>query len=223
MYKIIMHNQVSLNGAISGFQIDAGVYYKIVNDFKPEMYLIGSNTALSGIKMFSKGLSEETEKDFEKPAVVPNDQRPYWVIPDSEGKLENLLHVFRNYEHCRDVIILATDETPESYLRYLKERNYATIIAGEVKVDFRQAFEKLGEYYTIETVLTDSGGVLSSVLFNKGLIDQLSLIVSPILTDKKNPRLFRELKLGKRVISLEPKEVKILENNDIWLLLDVVK
>jgi hypothetical protein len=49
------------------------------------------------------------------------------------------------------------------------------------------------------------------------------LIVSPILTDKKNPKLFRELTLGKRVISLEPKNVKILENNCIWLLMDVVR
>jgi 2,5-diamino-6-(ribosylamino)-4(3H)-pyrimidinone 5'-phosphate reductase len=215
MYKMIMHNQVSLNGAISGFQIDAGAYYKIVNDFKPEMYLVGSNTALSGIKLFSKGMAKEGEKDFRKPADVSGDQRPYWVIPDSEGKLEKLLHIFRNYEHCRDVIILATVETPASYLAYLKERNYTTIIAGEIKVDFQKAFKKLQERYNFDTVLTDSGGALSSVLFNKGLIDQLSLIVSPLLTDNKNPKLFRELKLGKRVISLKPIEVKILENNNI--------
>jgi 2,5-diamino-6-(ribosylamino)-4(3H)-pyrimidinone 5'-phosphate reductase len=223
MYKIIMHNQMSLNGAISGFQIDAGTYYKIVNDFKPEMYLIGSNAALSGIRLFSKGASEETQKDFEKPLPVPNDQRPYWVIPDSEGKLENQLHVFRNYEHCRDVIVLATDETPATYLRYLKERNYTTIVAGEIKVDFQKAFEKLHKSHPFETLLTDSGGMLSSTLFNKGLIDQLSLIISPVLTDKKNPRLFTELKLGKRLISFEPKEVKVLENNEIWMLLDVIR
>ena len=72
-------------------------------------------------------------------------------------------------------------------------------------------------------VLTDNGGVLSAVLFNKGLIDQISLIVSPLITDKKNPKLFREVKLGKRVISLEPKEVKIIENNCIWMLMDVVR
>jgi 2,5-diamino-6-(ribosylamino)-4(3H)-pyrimidinone 5'-phosphate reductase len=121
------------------------------------------------------------------------------------------------------VIILASVETPPSYLQYLKERNYTCIIAGKVKVDYPKAFLQLQESFAFETVLTDNGGVLSSVLFEKGLIDQLSLIVSPILTDKKNPKLFRELKLGKRVISLEPKEVKILENKCIWLLMDVVR
>lgn len=223
MYKIIMHNQVSLDGAISGFQIDAGAYYSIVNSFKPGMYLVGSNTAKSGIKMFSKEIPEETEKDFKKPTPLPEDHRPFWVIPDSEGKLEGLLHIFRNYEHCRDVIILTSDEAPASYLQYLKHREYTTIIAGEVKVDFKKAFEKLEEIYPFKTMLTDNGGSLSSVLFDNGLIDQVSLIISPTLTDKKNPKLFRELKLGKRVISLEPKEVKLLENKNIWLLLDVVK
>jgi len=218
-----MHNQMSLDGAISGFPMDTGTYYKIVNDFKPEMYLVGSNTALSGIKMFSNGIAEETEKDFKKPIDIPGDNRPYWLIPDSTGKLEGLLHYFRNYEHCRDVIILASDETPESYVKYLKERNYTCIIAGEVKVDYHKAFHQLNQSFKFEKILTDDGGILSSVLFNKGLIDQLSLIVSPILTDKKNPKLFRELKLGKRVISLEPKEVKVLENKSIWMLMDVVR
>jgi len=223
MYKIIMHNQMSIDGAISGFPIDTATYYKIVNDFNPEMYLVGSDTALAGIKMFSKGSVEETEQDFVKPVDVHGDRRPYWVIPDTTGKLEGKLHHFRNYEHCRDVIVLASVETPQSYLQCLLERNYTTIISGEVKVDFQLAFQQLSELYKFERVLTDNGGVLSAVLFNKGLIDQVSLIVSPIITDKKNPKLFREIKLGKRVISLEPKEVKVLENKSIWMLMDVVR
>ena len=218
-----MHNQVSLDGAISGFQIDMGTYYGIVNDFKPEMYLVGSNTARSGIKIFSQGNSDETKEDFIKPENISGDHRPFWVIPDSEGKLEGLLHIFRKYEHCRDVIVLVSKETPDSYLQYLNDRQYTTIVSGEVKVDFKRAFNILEESYNFETILTDNGGLLSSVLFDKGLINQVSMIISPTLTDKKNPKLFRELKLGKRVISLEPTEVKILENKDIWLLLDVVK
>jgi len=121
------------------------------------------------------------------------------------------------------VIVLVSKETPDSYLQYLNDRQYTTIVSGEVKVDFKRAFNILEESFHFETILTDNGGLLSSVLFDKGLINQVSMIISPTLTDKKNPKLFRELKLGKRVISLEPTEVKILENKDIWLLLDVVK
>lgn len=223
MPKIIMHNQISLDGAISGFQIDLGTYYQIVNSYGATMYLVGSNTALSGIKMFAKRTPAEKPEDMKQPEPVKDDHRPYWIIPDSEGKLKDLLHVYRQYQHCRDVIVLVSVETPGEYLDYLKERDYHYIVAGEVKVDYRIAFEKLHETLPFEKMITDNGGTLSSILFDQMLIDQVSLMLSPTLTDKKNPKLFRNLKLGKRVIKLEPLKAEILENKDILLLFDVVK
>lgn len=223
MPKIIMHNQISLDGAVSGFQIDPGTYYKILNAFNAEMYLVGSNTAISGIKTFTKIVSPEEPEDFEKPKTKADDKRPVWVIPDSEGKLQGLLHIFRRYEHCRDIIILVSLETPKSYLDYLDERNYTYLIAGEIKVDFKHAFQQLNQKFPFKTMVTDNGGTLSSILLEKSLIDQVSLIISPTLTGKKAPKLFRDLNLGKRVIKLNPVKVEMLESKDILMLFDVVK
>ncbi len=223
MPKIIMHNQVSLDGAVSGFQIDPGAYYKILNSFNAEMYLVGSNTAISGIQTFTKHISPEEPEDFEKPKTKADDQRPVWVIPDSEGKLQDLLHILRRYEHCRDIIILVSLQTPTSYLDYLNERNYTYLIAGEVKVDFKNAIQQLHQKFPFDTMVTDNGGTLSNILLEKSLIDQVSLIVSPTLTGKKTPKLFRELKLGKRVIKLNPVKAELLESKDILMLFDVVK
>lgn len=218
-----MHNQISLDGAISGFQIDPGTYYKILNAFKADMYLVGSNTAIAGIKMFTKSLAPEQSSDFEKPKYRENDHRPVWVFPDSEGKLKDLLHIFRNYEHCRDIIVLVSMETPESYLKYLAERKYNYLIAGEIKVDFKHAFQQINEQFPFRTMITDNGGTLSSLLLEKSLVDQISLMVSPTLTGKKPPKLFRDLKLGKRVIKLNPQKAEILESREILMLFDVVK
>jgi 2,5-diamino-6-(ribosylamino)-4(3H)-pyrimidinone 5'-phosphate reductase len=223
MYQIIMHNQVSLNGAISGFQYNPSAYHKIMNGFKSDMYLVGSNAALHGMKHFMKETSPETPGDFKKPSAVPGDQRPYWVIPDSEGKLEGHLHAYRNFKHCRDIIILATAQTPDHYLQYLKERNYTTIIAGDVKVDFKNAFDQLHKIIPFDIILTDNNGSLSAVLLDQGLIDLVSLIISPVLTGKKQPVLFRHLRLGKRVIQLEPQKVELLDSNDIHLLMKIIK
>ena len=221
MYQIIMHNQVSLDGAVSGFQFDPAAYHRLMNSFNAGMYLVGSNTAKAGIKIFAKSLNRETEKDFKKPEKNLSNNAPYWVIPDSEGKLEGLLHIYRNYEHCRDVIILASEKTPESYLKYLEDRAYTTVIAGAVKVDFGKAFEQLNKIIPFETMITDNTGKLAGILLDHGLIRQISLTVTPVLTDKKNPKLFSQLKLGKRVISLNPKQVEVLENNDIRMVFDV--
>jgi len=218
-----MHNQISLDGAVSGFQIDPGAYYKILNSFKAEMYLVGSNTAISGIKTFTKHISPEEPEDFKKAKTKDNDQRPVWVIPDSEGKLQDLLHILRRYEHCRDIIILVSLETPKSYLDYLDDRNYNYIIAGEVKVDLKNAIQQLNNKFPFKTIVTDNSGTLNSILMEKSLIDQVSLIISPTLTGKKQPKLFRDLKLGKRVIKLNPVKAEVLESKDILMLFDVVK
>jgi 2,5-diamino-6-(ribosylamino)-4(3H)-pyrimidinone 5'-phosphate reductase len=114
-------------------------------------------------------------------------------------------------------------ETPKTYLDYLTERNYSYILSGEVKVNYKFAFAKLAELFPYDTMITDNGGVLGSKLLEQGLIDQISLLISPTLTGKKPPKLFRELVLGKRVIKLEPKKAEILKSNDILLLFDVVK
>ena len=223
MPKIIMHNQISLDGAVSGFQIDPGAYYKILNSFDAEMYLVGSNTAISGIKTFTKHISPEEPEDFKKAKTQADDQRPVWVIPDSEGKLQDLLHFFRRYEHCRDIIILVSLETPQSYLDYLDKRNYTYLIAGEAKVDYKNAIQQLNQKFPFETMVTDNGGTLSNILLEKSLIDQVSLIISPTLTGKKPPKLFRDLKLGKRVIKLNPIKAELLDSKDILMLFEVVK
>lgn len=223
MPQIIMHNQMSLDGAVTGFQVDLGTYYQIMNSYQATMYLLGSNTALSGIEMFAKRNPEEKAEDFNQPAPVNDDHRPFWVIPDSEGKLQGLLHIYRNNQHCRDAIILLTKNSPEEYISYLDERNYRYIVAGETKVDFKAAVEQLKQMIPFEKMITDNGGILSSILFDQAMIDQVSLMISPTLTDKKNTRLFRNLKLGKRVIKLKPLKADILPNNDILLLYDVIK
>ncbi len=223
MSKVIIHNQVSLDGAISGFQIDPGQYYSIMNSHKADMYLVGSETARQGIKMFRQHVSPEEPSDFEPNTQDKHSGGPVWVFPDSTGKLEGFLHIYRRYEHCRDVAVLVTVETPESYINYLKDRQYKYYICGEVKVDYKVAFEKLAEVFSWETMVSDNGGVLSSILLENGMVDQISLIISPTLTGKKPPKLFRELKLGKRVIKLNPAKAEILESKDILMLFDVMK
>ena len=223
MPKLIMHNQVSLDGAVSGFQLDPGLYYSILNSFNADMYLVGSATARQGVKMFSRNVPAEEPSDFELNPKGKNQKGPVWIFPDSTGRLEGLLHVYRRYEHCRDVIVLVTVETPKSYISYLEERNYKYYVCGEVKVDYKVAFKKISADFSWETMITDNGGLLSAVLLENGMVDQISLVISPTLTGKKQPKLFRELKLGKRVIKLKPVKAEILESDDILLLFDVAK
>jgi 2,5-diamino-6-(ribosylamino)-4(3H)-pyrimidinone 5'-phosphate reductase len=202
--KVITHNAVSLDGSISGFQLDLEKYYKIVGSYHPDAMLVGSATAKAGIEMYTDSIPEESAADFIKPPrIATGAELPYWVIPDNNGMLQGRLHVFRRSGYCKDVIILLSERSPDSYAKYLLERNYETIITGHEDVDLNRSLELLHDKYSCKTVVTDSGGNLNKALLEKGLVDEISLLVSPILVDQKYPKLFRNLELTIRPIQLE--------------------
>jgi len=173
--------------------------------------------------MYTEELPLEEKTDFIKPELEPGDERPFWVIPDSRGTLENLLHVYRRSEYCKDVIILASETTPKSYLAYLRERRYDYIISGEDHVDYDGAFELLNKRYDTKTILTDSGGTLSSILLEKDLIDEISIIISPVLVGEKSTNLFRNLHLKNDNVKLELLRSKIYDGDYLHLIYKILK
>jgi 2,5-diamino-6-(ribosylamino)-4(3H)-pyrimidinone 5'-phosphate reductase len=202
--KVITHNAISLDGSISGFQLDLEKYYQIVGNYHPDAMLVGSATAKAGIEMYSDGIPEESPSDFIKPPrIATGTELPYWVIPDNNGMLQGRLHVFRRSGHCKDVIILLSERSPESYVKYLLERNYETIITGHEDVDLNRSLELLFDKYSCSTVVTDSGGHLNRALLEQGLVDEISLLVHPVLVDAKYQKLFRNLNLLHKHIQME--------------------
>ncbi|BBB49552.1 2,5-diamino-6-(ribosylamino)-4(3H)-pyrimidinone 5'-phosphate reductase [Pelolinea submarina] len=210
-----MHTQISLDGCIRGFQ-DTGIYYLLANNFNSDMVLFGSETVLMAAEQFPP----ETEKSFVKPEVKEGDTRQNWVIPDSRGRLRNL-HVFRDTPYCKDIILLVSQATPKAYLEYLKERNYDFILAGEDHVDYRRAFELLNERYGCKVLRTDSGGMLTNVLLQQGLVDEISLVVSPCLVGQSSPNVFRSLNLENNV-DLEWLRSDALEGGFVHLMYRVI-
>jgi len=191
--KVIMHTQLSLDGCIRGFA-DTGIYYEIANQFNADMLLFGSET----IRTAAEQYPPETERTFVKPVDKPNDKRLLWVVPDSRGRLRNL-HVFSDTKYCKDFVILVSASTPESYLDYLNERNYDFIVAGEDHVNYAEAFEILYKKYNCRILRTDSGGTLTNILIEQGLVDEISLVISPCLVGINTPCVFRNLSIPNRL------------------------
>jgi 2,5-diamino-6-(ribosylamino)-4(3H)-pyrimidinone 5'-phosphate reductase len=120
--KIIVHNSVSLDGSLTGFDVNMALHYRIAARYKPDAHLIGSNTMKKGLELYGRDVPSEKSSDFTKPKR--RSTLPYWVIPDTRGTLIGLLHTFRRFEYCRDIIILISKRTTERYIEYLRERNY---------------------------------------------------------------------------------------------------
>lgn len=213
--KVVMHTQISLDGCIKGFE-DTGIYYRLAYQFGADMVLFGTNTVIAAAEQFPP----EKESDFTKPVIDPSDNRPFAVVPDSRGRLRNL-HLFRNMPYLKDVIVLVSETTPQAYIDYLKERNYDFIVAGEDHVDYKKAFEILSDQYNCKVIRTDTGGILTNILLEQGLIDEISLIISPILVGTAMPNLFRSLSLREK-INLELISHTRVDDNYISLIYKVL-
>lgn len=218
--KLIIHNAISIDGEIRGFEVDMGLHYKIAGTYKPDIHLVGSQTFKQGIKEFIGETPKENELDFYQAEVKRGDKRPYWVIVDSRGSLRGMLHVLRRYDYCKDIIVLVCKTTPKYYLKYLKERNYTFLVAGDFKVDFKKAFAILQKKYHAKTILSDAGPTLNSVLLEKGMVDQISLLIAPVIVGKKDLNVFQVLKTK---VKLELKSCKNVGKGYAWLVYKVIR
>jgi 2,5-diamino-6-(ribosylamino)-4(3H)-pyrimidinone 5'-phosphate reductase len=218
--KVIMYNSVSVDGAIKDFDVNIQLHYALAGRFCADALLAGSTTAKTGIEMFMEKVPSEEESDFSKPQVDPEDKRPWWVIADSKGVMQGLMHVHRKSGYAKDIIVLVSNSTPKAYLDYLCERSYDFIVAGSDHVDLRLALEELNRRYGIKTVMTDTGGVLASVLLEQGLVDEVQLLVSPEIVGKKAVNLFRSLS---KQVKLQLLKSEVVEKSYVLLAYKVLK
>ncbi len=209
--KIIMHNSVSLDSSMKELKVDLATHYELVEKFDVDVYMFGSVTAVAAIQ---EGLAE-VEVDIEK---VKKD-KPYWVIIDSKGKLENLLHIYRKSPYAGNIIVLVSKKTPKSYLKYLTDNDYDYIVTGEDFVDYKQALQILEEDYSVKSILIDSGGLLNSYFFEHSLIDEISLIIQPFILGKECINVFRYIKTPLNLSLVKCERIKEL----VWLIYKIKK
>lgn len=216
--KVVIHNSVSLDGSLTNFEPNMELHYQIAGSYKPDVHLIGSNTVKTGIELYGEGVPLEEKRDFEKPKRA--ESLPYWVIPDTKGALEGLLHTCRRFEFCKDVIVLVSEETPKNYLEHLKERNYDYHVVGEKHVDLAKALELLSAKYGVKNVLADTGRVLGNLLLNQGLTSEISLLVHPVIVGNKSYGIFSNVD---EAVHLKLEKTEVLREGYVWLVYTVSK
>jgi len=134
--------------------------------------------------------------------------------------LEGLLHTCRRFEMCRDVIVLVSKSTPQRYLHYLDERKYDHHCIGHDSVDLRQALILLSKEYHAKTILTDTGRILGNLLLNQGLVDEISLLIHPVIVGNKSYNMFRDIQKNLLISLLKCEQ---LEKQYVWLVYKVKK
>lgn len=215
--RVIVHNSISLDGSLINFDVDMELHYQLASRYKPDAHLIGSNTIKIGIDLYGSSPPEE-KKDFRKPDRDKN--LPYWIIIDTKGTLQNKLHEVRRFEFCKDIVVLISNKTPDSYINYLKERNYFFHLVGNEHVDLQKSLQFLYKKYNMKTILTDCGRMLSNLLLNQDLVDEISLLFHPVIVGDESYNIFNNTN---KKIELKLLKNEILNETYVWLVYKIIR
>ncbi|MFC1583684.1 dihydrofolate reductase family protein [Candidatus Neomarinimicrobiota bacterium] len=213
--RIVLQNEVSLDGRMDWFTPDIGQYYELAGTWPADAILAGSETILN---------APDQIPDTEVTIPAPDDRQknsalPLLVVPDSRGRIQNW-DFWKYQPYWRDVVVLCSQATPDTYREYLQEHAIDHITAGDDQVDLPLALEELTARYGVKLVRVDSGGTLNGVLLRAGLVDEVSLLIDPCLVGGTSSRSFfraPDLTAAEGIVPLKLVHCEEVKGGVVWL------
>jgi len=221
--RVTLHNAVSLDCRLLEWgMVDMGLYYSLIGGFNEQAPLAGAETMLTGASY--EGVSEDSS-DTPPASPAPGDGRPLLVVPDSRGRIRMWRWMLAQPYWSKGVA-LCSSTTPGEHLEYLEQSGVDRIMAGEDRIDLRAALETLRERYGVERIRAASGGTLNGVLLRLGLVDEVSLLVAPVLMGDDASRPFVSapaLASAGGYAGLRLTHMERLAGDNLWLRYEVVR
>ncbi|REC47466.1 dihydrofolate reductase family protein [Chryseobacterium pennipullorum] len=154
------------------------LYEHCHNSFESQAWMVGRATLE---KDFTKGSPPELihpETPIGREAFVGDSNATSFVIGvDNKGKLG-----WKSNEIDGDhIILILTEDISDSHLHYLRRVGISYVFAGKNEVNFKVALEQIGSLFPIQTIMLEGGGHIKGSLLNEGLIDELSLLLLPVV------------------------------------------
>jgi 2,5-diamino-6-(ribosylamino)-4(3H)-pyrimidinone 5'-phosphate reductase len=216
--RVILHVATSLDGRITNFPANLDLYYTLAATWKPDAILFGSETVVAAVRENPSLEVPQEHEDLFTPPEGAEDTRPLLVIADSRGRVR-CWDAIRTWPYMRDLLAFCSAATPKEYLDYLAERRIDAIIAGEDRIDMREALSELNRRHGVKTVRVDSGGTLNSVLLEAGVIAEVSVLLHPFLAGgKPDPTMFDPVKAGfpDLQVSLQLIRTEVVGDGLVW-------
>ena len=190
----------SLDGKVTGEHLRrdnhgpvSEVYYEINRNYKADAYACGRITMEGS---FTGGWYPDLSK-FE-PAYSPMDYLVddigdfFAVAFDPHGRLGWQSSRIDDpdgdpgYDKAQIIEVL-THQVSGRYLTYLQSMGIPYIFADDTEIDIEEALFKLKAYFGINKLLLEGGSILNGAFQRAGVIDELSLVVDPVIGGEEKP------------------------------------
>lgn len=204
--KVILHNAISLDGKNSCFDYDIDTYYELVDSFSEDLTLWSSNAILRA------RMEEDSKDSLTVPDKLQNDVIKAVAVLDSRGKV-NCWQAIIDLGYWNVFYCLVSETTPEYYISKLEEAGVQVIVCGQDKVDLANTINSLEADFGHRICRLDCGGTLNSLMLDLDLVDEVSLMVCPIISDGMGDSFAHTEKIQK----FKLKEGRPLGNGVVWL------
>ncbi len=182
------------------------LYYEINRELKCDGYICGRVTMEGS---FTRGyypdLSEYApvhhDHGFKMDFMLDDMSGFYAVAFDPNGRLGWKSNKIVDpdgdigYDNAQIIEVL-TEQVDERYLGYLEEMEIPYIFAGETEIDVELALFKLKNIIGCERLLLEGGSIINGAFQCASAIDELSLVVAPVVADKHDKPLFMDSTLS---------------------------
>ena len=199
---VICHMLTSIDGKVTGDFLTreqtlpgTELYYEIHRNLESDAYACGSVTMEQS---FTGGFRPELvsflgaklpRDDF----IAQTDAPCYAVAFDRRGRLGWQQSRIRDddpgYDNAHVVEVLC-ERADDTYLAYLQSIGVSYIFAGKKEMDLPLALAKLQRYFGIRRLLLEGGSILNGAFLQAGVIDEISLVVTPSVAATGDKSLF---------------------------------
>ena len=188
---IICHMETSINGKSYGPFMGmpqraalAKAYDETHLSFESQAWLCGRVTMAHFAGNAAPVFDPQAPRVPREDHVADATARHFVISVDPSGKLpwkQNTVQFhLRPRAHLVEVL---TGRASDDYVAYLHQRQISYIFAGDDKLDLALAVRKLQELFGIQTLVVSGGASINGSFLHAGLIDEISLVVAPVMDD----------------------------------------
>jgi riboflavin biosynthesis pyrimidine reductase len=220
---VLCHMVCSVDGRIWGSRwrpkanVVPNLFEKLHDQMGGGSWLCGRVTA----QEFAKGKEPHypaTDQVFPRENWFAQREAKAWgIFLDAHGKA-----VWARKDIGGDpILVILTEAVPDRHLAGLRADGVSYIFAGKSEIDLAAALETLNRELGIERIMLEGGGGANGALLRAGLIDELSLVICPVIDGSTGgPIVFNsgDTDLGPAPIeSMTLAGHEVLEGGTMWL------
>ena len=186
--KIICHILQSVDGNIDGSFFSQPEtmpalreFARIREEYACDMVISGAATAAEIYANNTTDELPEVNETYPRTDWQAAKADKYAVIIDGQGTICWQSGMVQRRGDTMHVVTVLQENVSDAYIAHLRQAGVSYVFAGKDNLDLPLAVQKPKEQFGIEKMLLSGGGVVDWAFLQAGLIDEISLVIPPVI------------------------------------------